>query len=125
MNEKELRIGNWVRSVKFNVPVQVELSDFYNLCANSDGAYNDPPTDKMFAPIPLDEAWLLDFGFTRIGDCFTKGQINVEIFKDKVETMVFRSAYGFEVEGCKFVHKLQNLYFELSDEELTRKQNVK
>ncbi len=129
--EKELRIGNWINDHE-GIPHQVAYLGQTIGLDIGDGATQKYQHDPIISgdintlsPIPLDEDWLLDFGFIRIGDYFTKGQINVEIFKDKVETMVFKSAYGFEVEGCKFVHKLQNLYFELSDEELIRKQNVK
>jgi len=38
MKVNELRIGNWYISSKFECPVVCDLSDFYELCAISDGA---------------------------------------------------------------------------------------
>jgi hypothetical protein len=59
MTAAELRIGSWYKSVKWGKPVILELSDLMELYERSDGAYNDPPIDEMFEPIPLDEEWLL------------------------------------------------------------------
>ena len=70
MKINELRVGNWYHSVKFNTPVKCELSDLYELCVKSDGAYNDPPIDEMFKPIPLTEEWLMVFGFEKM-QCIT------------------------------------------------------
>ncbi len=118
MKATELRIGNWFNSVKFNTPVQCTLSDLYDLCANSEGAYNNPPIDDMFEPIPLTEEWLIKFGFkVEPDDDFTiwqKGQLEgLYDFKDGTYE------YNSTVLEIKYVHQLQNLYFALTGEELT------
>jgi hypothetical protein len=59
MKATELRVNSWYKSVKWGKPVILELSDLMELYERSDGAYNDPPIDEMFEPIPLDEEWLL------------------------------------------------------------------
>lgn len=68
MKATELRIGNVYNSVKFRTAVECELTDLAELCHRSDGAYNDPPIDEMFEPIPLTELWLLRFGFEKWGN---------------------------------------------------------
>lgn len=98
MKPIELRIGNWYMSVKFKTPVQCDLSDLYNLCANSDGAYNDPPIDDMFAPIPLTEDWLKKAGVNErnvLGETWNRQFID-----------------NYEIPGwIKYVHELQNWYY--------------
>ena len=116
MKPTELRIGNWYMSVKFQTPVQCDLSDLYNLCANSDGAYNDPPIDEMFAPIDLNEEWLKKFGFVRTNHI--KGESMYEI--KHLAVYAYEGKYTFEPTATplKYVHQLQNLYFALTGKEL-------
>ena len=126
MKASELRIGNWYRSVKFNVPVKCDITDFYDLCAKSDGATEHPPIDEMFEPIPLTEEWLLKFGFTL--DCEYTPYGKAEIYRnddmDVVLSGVFKGVnipYVCDdsfIVNVKHVHQLQNLYFALTGEEL-------
>ena len=108
--EKELRIGNWV-NYKGHI-VQLCADDFAQL-------EDDIKTGKI-KPIPLDESWLLDFGCKYInGYGYEKSG-----FKGNIFSCSRWNYHGLRVD-IKFVHRFQNLYFELSDgEELIRKQNV-
>lgn len=134
MKKEELRIGNWYLSVKFGVPVRCELSDLYELCVKSDGAYNDPPIDEMFKPISLTEERLIKFGFKeeKVNDLYPGAFIIHNILKsDLYLRPSYRGGYfwGFntpdrsnqefyDVRDLFYVHELQNLYFDLTGEEL-------
>jgi hypothetical protein len=145
MKANELRIGNWYQSVKFQQPVQCDLSDLFDLCANSDGAYNDPPVDEMFESIPLTEEWLLKFGFGIVdhsGTHFFSKDIEIdngnhpdlylhfhikngEIVNSGMTSGEIDNEDGYEGERThlvniiEYVHQLQNLYFALTGKELT------
>lgn len=120
MRDRDLRIGNWYNSVKFNTSVQCTLSDLYDLCANSDGAYTDPPIDKMFSPIPLDESWLVGFGFVWVDKILQGWQLEPLVVYPSMglsdQKVVFK---GSKIE-CIYVHQLQNLYHSLTGNELKR-----
>jgi len=128
MKAEELRVGNMYMSVKFGVPVKCELTDFTQLDKMSDGAYNDPPIDEMFKPIPLTEQWLENLGFYEKYKSVhshwnLKGfgldqKSNVDDNNNTIPTEeVFYYDYKYEI---KYVHQLQNLYFALTGEELTQ-----
>lgn len=131
MKINELRIGNWYRSVKFGVPVRCDLSDLYNLCAMGYGAIDDPPISEMFEPIPIDIEWLAKFGFLkrsrRSANYYLGGWYGVfYVRRIKGQTLIKSHGYSDSVTLCdiKYVHQLQNLYFALTNEELTIKPKI-
>jgi len=70
-------------------------------------------------PIPLTKEWLLRFGFRKYNDnWFSKGALWINISD-------FAICVGLEFKQVNIrkqinvVHKLQNLYFEIENEELT------
>lgn len=107
----ELRIGNLIiedgKQTEFN-------GDFYHWC------------DDIMKPIPLTEEWLIKFGFsTTQWDNFNSHRLMVG---DNDYTIVIYSDGNCEVGDIvtlkiKSVHQLQNLYFALTGEELTIKEN--
>jgi len=111
--KNELRIGNWV--LIHRTEIQMLEGDFSF-------------RDDFFSPIPLNDKWLLNFGF-EVDD------INWEYWKelDKFSLMYdarscvvyINDGYGYEGASIpntiKYVHQLQNLYFALTNEELTLK----
>jgi len=139
MKPTELRIGSWYNSVKFGNAVKCELVDLYDLCANSEGAFNNPPIDKMFTPILLDESWLVKFGFTKRKSKFENIVLDYWVhecvclfFNESPPEDTYLIGYGFTFDGKYYastfnnqwiteVHTLQNLYFALTGEELTIK----
>ena len=120
MKTTELRIGNLVLSK--NVPVQIEEISKENVRY----CFGEFPIDYI-EPIILTEKWLFYFGFYMtsnqdfIGGLYTtKKQDGFYIDK---ETMCY---CNIDYEGTiddvieiKYVHQLQNLYFALTEEELT------
>lgn len=73
-------------------------------------------------PIPLTEEWLLSFGFVFYDD-FDSWILN---YKHLMKEFIIRSDFIVSdmefVPNIKYVHKLQNLYFALTGEELTIKE---
>jgi hypothetical protein len=124
MKATELRIGNLVNYCNSERVLDAEL--FLQLLK-----YTTP-----FEPIPLTEEWLLKFGFEKIKDfnVYTnvwelKGfmvslgeyiNIHVDWADDGADN--YHSIVVYEE---LYVHTLQNLYFALTSEELTIKQEEK
>ena len=121
MKANELRIGNRVningeviaiKSIEFNPASQ----DYYiRVCYPHN--YIQLKVEAL-EPISLTEEWLLKFGFKN---------------KDKKKNWIY-SAYGLKINNGKiisglggkmvcveYVHQLQNIYFALTNEELTIK----
>jgi len=113
----ELRVGNWYESVKFRVPVRCDLSDLYNLCAISDGAYDDPPIDEMFTPILLTEEWLKRGNYEKMPEYdIWVHEDGVWIYGNEQEGFFFD--YVIKDRKLEFVHTFQNLHFALTGKEL-------
>ena len=113
MNVAELRIGNLYESVKFKMAVSCTLSDMYELCVQSDGSYDDPPIKNMFRPIPLSVDWLFELGFR-------ESKTNGMMYRGKI--MLFKGRGQWKVVhhdvAVKYVHQLQNLYYDLTGKKL-------
>jgi hypothetical protein len=80
---------------------------------------------KLIQPIPLTEEWLVKFGFEQMYfltakiNYFIKGNIIYSIIDRHVEYK--NGNINFIIRKCKHVHDLQNLYFALTQKELTIK----
>lgn len=119
MKATELRIGNYVYSITCNgekVIDKVNHVDQQGVIASGIGWMEQEP-------IPLTEQWLKDFGFEEIGIVMRMSITHfLELcwFKEdglKIQTI----GSGFtECANCKYVHQLQNLYFDLAGKELIK-----
>lgn len=117
MKATELRIGNYVHSNLTKITYQVDVDDIKNI--------NDDPV--VAKPIPLTEQWLKDFGFEMYDYGALKDDFQIKLFKYG-HTTYHRNT--IEMDGAKgnwcyitkimYVHQLQNLYFALTGEELTK-----
>ena len=124
MKANELRLGNYVKwselaSMGFG-ETQVSLKNIM---------YN-----QLLKPIPLTEEWLLKFGFEKIiYDSEETGYgVEYKLAIDEHSTIAIQSDFSFGIEDnedndcsvffsndiIKYVHRLQNLYFALTDKEL-------
>ena len=110
MDVKELRIGNYVN---FNNGSPDEVDDFQ--WGSEDYEYYETVMFNIL-PIPLTEEWLVKFGFDNLGAYgWGIGYFHIR----------FRNIHKFyfplknRLVRIKHVHKLQNLYFALTNEELT------
>jgi hypothetical protein len=128
MKANELRIGNWVYCTQDHCQIQITESDFQ--------------IAGQFQPIPLSEEWLLQFGFEKVvydSDQTGYGteyhlKVNEDVFinyDDDFSCEIFASKnrmkndFGIipNWEMTKYVHSFQNIYFALTGEELTLKNN--
>jgi hypothetical protein len=98
--KNELRIGNYMDWRQFG-SVKVNKTMLYRYQGFDDAK-----------PIPLSEYWLLKFGFKKHGRFFKKSNLKIT-FRD-----CWRFEYGGLIVKIEYVHRLQNLYFELKNEEL-------
>lgn len=137
MKAQELRIGNYVYYehtthivsgihgnkvyswwVKDGQPViEYEAKDI------SGTQVENPYIDviSQHEPIPLTEEWLEKFGFQKniTTDLYPTFSYNILNINDGI---VYVLNYGF-ITHIKYLHQLQNLYFALTGEELTIKQD--
>ena len=104
MNVKELRIGNLV--ISFDSVSEID-ADCFDMIIDDFGTWE---------PIPLTEEWLVKFGFINSESdpiYFIKGSVAGNFYTPNYELD------WIEQSPCDSVHKLQNLYFALTGEELT------
>ena len=120
MKAEELRIGNYLLETK-QVDYDEPENDYYPDRVIRVGKHLFQFEDEDIKPIPLTEEWLVKFGFTND---------NYAEYKKDVYTLdceyTDKGVFNFVInEECclntdiKHVHQLQNLYFALTNEELT------
>jgi len=133
MKAQDLRIGNYVNFKNRN---DIYYCEVQALCSNGgidinryfkDGIDNDwqPEVIDNITPIPLTEEWLIKFGFEKnihgvmlkLGNCtnsvlfFNSNSGQLRLIESNCKILTH--------DGLKYVHQLQNLYFALTNEELT------
>lgn len=118
MESKELRIGNYVSiDLKGGLEIKHEpitasgLLDFH---------HNKDKSSFRYKPIPLTEEWLVKFGFKKNETyCFIDIKNNIQLMN--ISNKYFRLYYrGVSlIIDIYYVHQLQNLYFDLTQKELT------
>ena len=122
MKANELRIGNWVRRRESDTNIQIEQ---YLLC-NAELC--------KYQPIPLTEEWLLKFGFVRPCEehryntwekyLAPNRTFNILPPYEKIKYYGYSAGHRIGELEIKYIHQLQNLYFALTDEELTIGGNI-
>ena len=122
MEATELRILNYV-----NTPYEKEVEIKSIVEDDNWGGYyivtnNNKTSITVVKPIPLTEQWLLDFGFIKIDkDFYNLGEFKIlhHINENFKWTLIYKGITL--INNIKHVHRLQNLYFALNDNELIRK----
>jgi hypothetical protein len=144
MKAKELRLGNYVSVISdvldpflndhglegIDNAFKVVGIDSFHINVSIDGLECEVYLYE-YKPILLTEEWLIKFGFEKdVLELF-----NLEILKDiepTSEIIIDLKDFQCEISRNKrfgitlkmqYVHQLQNLYFDLTDEELTIKQD--
>ena len=113
IKQQELRIGNYYQGASRG---NIEIVTWQTLRDLSEGKLN-------LLPIQLTEEILLNFGFYEIYKSEFSIRYGIENF-DEIE-FKWNKTFGwnfyyktFCIEGIKFVHQLQNLFFSLTGKEL-------
>ena len=109
MKASELRIGNYVKIDGVEKPMKVLILDSLEVSLTP------------FLPIPLTEEWLLKFRFEKHKDFFFIEWNEFSFSIHEYEDGKFIITNSFNYVDIIHVHQLQNLYFALTNEELTFK----
>lgn len=118
INANELRIGNYVSDnfASDSFFAQVKKLDFTRChYGNFHSCYSD------LKPIPITEEWLLKFGFEQRDHLWS---IDIDRYNkinyNSDQKLLFSGQLGFSIQhDIKYIHQLQNLYFALTQKELT------
>lgn len=132
----ELMIGNYVFDKEGAVSIVKEIYienvyfSSYCLFLRSKNEGNDVDIQEV-KPIPLTEQWLIDFGFERklsdsMNASYFKNPITLSFAKWRPELnwSMSISVMHLHNKSFRWVHELQNLYFTLTNKQLTKKENV-
>jgi hypothetical protein len=115
MKAEELRIGNLVYKY-YPSGIEIEaVNEINSYFVNGIGI-------SAIEPIPLTEEWLLKFGFEKEGGWFKKKRLLLFNIRNMYFTTPSKDIVSVDVTT---VHQLQNLYFALTGEELTLKNQSK
>jgi hypothetical protein len=131
MEIKEIRIGNCLQYKNTKDIAIVELIHKKHFdCRDEYGSFT---ANGNYQPIPLTEEWLLKFGF-EFRDTNKQYGWYLEVSINRVLTWCHSKEINLEFDledynynntlfdfNCQYVHQLQNLYFALTNEELTWK----
>lgn len=123
MKSNELRIGNKLK--KGGVVITVDAQTIVKI--------DDLGSAAGYEPIPITPEWLEKFGLTKIettsgrykylngyykfGECYLMYLVDY----CSISTITYSNEDEVDVSDVLFVHQLQNLYFALTNEELTMK----
>jgi len=131
MRPNELRIGSRIKCYGENS--EITLIGTEVVSAKYDGENGKISvifSNPTLQSIPLTEEWLLNFGFKKSSEGFfsiktNKRSINLEINLKTKRTILFNNLNKSYVDlmASKYVHQLQNLYFSLTEKELTLNTN--
>lgn len=138
MKASELKIGNWIQNHKGEtIRVDGEFimnSEKYYFKDGKTEMIQTLPPRPVFEPIFLTEEWLKRFGFQlgknlywideRLNAVLQVSQINPKndwwdvVIADKF------AHHGFWLRSVTHVHQLQNLFFALTEKELTMENGI-
>ena len=118
MKATELRIGNLVNYDTAEGDVFTNVIDWQDLKWLSE---DEQGFNLVHNPIPLTEEWLLKFAFESDEIEWWNGILSIGICKEGLRYLPTEKI-NFRVGiVLQYVHQLQNLYFALTNEELTLK----
>jgi hypothetical protein len=108
MKANEIRLGNYVYDTLGKVK-QIDLEAI---------TYISKEPLNQVQPITLTDKWLLKFGFEKyFVNWYRVNNFYIRKIGDEFETEIGECLY----KTIDYVHQLQNLYFALTNEELTMK----
>lgn len=125
MNANELRIGSLVYFNGTHKEIGLISGITTDIFTEPKVLLNDridiPYQLSSLKPIPLTEEWLLNFGFEKDGSLSYRYFLREKSIKYDIDDNCICISDSWEWSKIKYVHQLQNLYFALTNEELTLK----
>lgn len=120
MKPTELRIGNLINRYfegKYSSQDICTIRDIWEI-------HSSHNTDVFtFEPIPLNENWLIKFGFEEEVKNIDSPMPRFVVWRKEIFT--YNTIHGWWIDGkqisglkCEYVHQLQNLYFAITGDEL-------
>ena len=120
MKASEFRIGNWLKDISTNTSSRLRYHIVHSI--NSEAINNTLIESEWFEPISL-KPEILDriLQSRKISvDCYRIGDIGLFIKKASSEEWAVFIHNDSETRlGYRYLHQLQNLYFDLTGEELS------
>lgn len=130
MKVEDLRIGNYLTQIDQNGEKELTyvygiISDVINPLVNEDyhgGAFGQKRYYQgwNYEPIPLDDEIMERLGFS---SKWTKGVFGVATTSEHSDYVFYQeceeNGIAYFPKPLKYVHELQNMYYALTDEELT------
>jgi hypothetical protein len=125
MEARELRIGNYVLCRGAVARVTSISEDGIGYVKQSGISEGKIPF-KLVKPIPMTEEWLVKFGFVIFNEYFFKefgnhNEFSITLFDYDNGKFIYNPKTHFNYIDIIHAHQLQNLYFALTNEELTIK----
>ena len=117
MKANELRIGNYVNLIKQGYNDNLQVTEIHNkkICLqNSKEAFLD-----FIKPVPLTEEWLTNLGAENYKDFFIHGRFMLQWIKGHNYWYVTDEQFKTYLTKIEFVNEWQNLFFALTQKELT------
>jgi hypothetical protein len=122
INFKELRLDNYICINNNLHPCRVKEITMSSVVVESIKENYIEPTINSINPIPLTEEWLLKMGGKKVNNldwCIMFGGIEFYCRYNKFWYCSIGSVYLSD--RIQFVHQAQNLYFSITNQELTMK----
>lgn len=110
---EQLRKGNLMTNNADGSLIVVKAYDIYCLQEGMDSF--------IMQPLPLTEDWLINFGFVKRGRWLSNSLLECCIDEDGFHVRIIIGGVSKYLRHYDYVHQLQNLYFALTEEELTLK----
>jgi len=125
MEASELMIGNYVYDNLKRIVIIDEIRPEHLIFHLSNGA-KVKHTLESFKPIPLTEEWLFNLGFEKLKSSNEWYVIKNKGFEFSIHITGYEICFGsgnvFLKGDFKYIHKIQNLYFALTGEQLKLQQ---
>jgi hypothetical protein len=126
LTASELRIGNLILRNGF---LPQDKNNFNQIVTSHNDITACVVSPSSFKPIPLTEEWLKKFGIEYEKDIdyffisFELADGDIELISNTDELGTYWFSHQISTLKIRYCHQLQNLYFCLSGEELTIKEN--